>query len=321
MTIIAINLTFIEFIVLPLVVIIFGSTLYFFLKSRKSLEETLEASKKASGGNTVKKAVTGNKKEKPGSYQRHTLVELEEQFARMRYESSLPKQEEPVIPLKKFQKEEMAVQDLKSTIVQQQKMLDSYLGKIEELENEGREELNGKIEDLEIKIDELQSIVEDKNEQIKELKEETSAAQRMAAKIEEVYQEFEQLQIKMQALERQAGRSNNLAIELEDTKHAYEQVHKELVRKQEKLEEIMEENQHLRREMNEIEDKLADANLQRQQLQKKVQFLTDLNNDMQSIADTNKKLQTELRRIGELESMLNIMAEEREYLLKKRKDK
>lgn len=321
MTIIAINLNFIEFVVLPLVVIIFGSTLYFFLKSRKSLEETLEASKRASGGNTVKKTIAGNKKEKSGSYQRHTLVELEEQFAKMRYESSLPKQEEPVIPLKKFQKEEIAVQDLKSTIVQQQKMLDSYLGKIEELEIEGRDELNGKIEDLENKIDELQSIVEDKNEQIKELKEETSAAQRMAAKIEEVYQEFEQLQTKMQALERQAGRSNNLAIELEDTRHAYEQVHKELVRKQEKLEEIMEENQHLRREMNVIEDKLADANLQRQQLQKKVQFLTDLNNDMQSIADSNKKLQTELRRIGELESMLNIMAEEREFLLKKRKDK
>ena len=47
MTIIAINLTLIEFIVLPLVAIIFGFTLHFFIKSRKSLQEALQKTKKA----------------------------------------------------------------------------------------------------------------------------------------------------------------------------------------------------------------------------------------------------------------------------------
>jgi len=70
-----------------------------------------------------------------------------------------------------------------------------------------------------------------------------------------------------------------------------------------------------------LEDKLAEANLQRQQLQKKVQFLQELNADMQNISETNKKLQTELRRIGELESMLTMMAEERDQLLRKKSDK
>jgi len=153
------------------------------------------------------------------------------------------------------------------------------------------------------------------------LRQQASAAQRMASKIEEVYKEFDQLQEKMQTLERQANRANNLAIELEDAKYSYEQVHKELLRKQEKLEEVMNENQHLRLQLNDVEDKLSDSNLQRQQLQKKVLFLTDLNNDMQSVSDTNKKLQTELRRIGELESMLNMMAEERDFLLRKKTDK
>ena len=327
---IAINLTLIQFIVLPLVVFIFGFTIYFFLKSRKSLQETLlQANKKTVATNTNKiknadkKAAVeeSTKKERSASFKRSSLVEMEEQFAKMRYESSMPKQETPEPPVKRFQKEEMAVHDLKNTIAQQQKMLDDYLGKIEELENEGREELNSKIEELEDKVSELNYEIEEKNESIKELKEEVSAGQRMANQIEEVYHELEQLQIKMQALEKQAGRANNLAIELEDTKHAYEQVHKELARKHEKLEEVMDDNQRMRYQINELEDKLDEANLQRQQLQKKVQFLTDLNNDMQNIADTNKKLQTELRRIGELESMLNIMTEEREYLLKKRKDK
>lgn len=314
MTFIAINLTLIEFIVLPLVVVIFGATLYFFIKSRKSLDETLRATKKTP---TIKV-----KAENQVTSRKNNLIELEEQFARMRHESSLPKQEPIEFPSKKLtQKDEMAVHDLKKTIAQQQKMLDSYLQKVEELENEGREELNEKIEGLEKKVDELIGVVEEKDEEIKDLRQQAAAGERMAAKIDEVYQEFERLQTKMATLEKQAARANNLAIELEDTKYSYEQVHKELLRKQEKLEETMSENQRMRQQMDELEDKLSEANLQRQQLQKKVMFLTDLNNDMQSIADSNKKLQTELRRIGELESMLNMMAEERDFLLRKKLDK
>jgi uncharacterized protein (DUF3084 family) len=125
----------------------------------------------------------------------------------------------------------------------------------------------------------------------------------------------------METLEKQANRANNLAIELEDTRQAYEQVHKDLLRKNEKLEEAFRENQQLQHQFNSLEDKLAEANLQRQQLQKKVQFLQDLNADLQSISDTNKKLQTELRRVGELESMLNMIAEERDYLLRKQSNR
>lgn len=314
MTFIAINLTLIEFIVLPLAVITFGVTVYFFIKSRKTLQETLRATKKTSAFEP--------KKEKQNSTKHKKVMELREQFSRMRSEPVLPKSQPIELPSQRLkQKDEMAVQDLKNTIAQQQRMLDSYLQKVEELENEGREELNSTIEELEKKVDELSGVIEEKDEEIKDLQQQASAGQRMAAKIDEVYQEFEQLQTKMAVLEKQASRANNLAIELEDTRYSYEQVHKELLRKQEKLEELMEENQRMRIQMDELEDKISEANLQRQQLQKKVLFLTDLNNDMQGIADTNKKLQTELRRIGELESMLNMMAEERDFLLRKKKDK
>lgn len=315
MNFIAINLTLIEFIVLPLAVIIFAATVYFFIKSRKSLQETLRATKKT--------ASIEPRKEKESNYFKHSsVVDLEEKLSLIRNKPLLSNPEPIELPSKRStQKDEMAVHDLKSTIAQQQRMLDSYLQKVEELENEGKEELNYKIEELEKKIDELVGVIEEKDEEVKDLKQQASAGQRMAAKIEEVYQEFEQLQTKMTALERQAGRANNLAIELEDTKYSYEQVHKELLRKQERLEEQMEENQRMRLQMEELEDKLSEANLQRQQLQKKVMFLTDLNNDIQGIADTNKKLQTELRRIGELESMLNMMSEERDFLLRKKMGK
>ncbi|MGZ3851664.1 MAG: hypothetical protein ACXVBX_02660 [Flavisolibacter sp.] len=314
MNFISINLTLIEVIVIPLVVAIFGATLYFFITSRKSLQETLKATRKTPLTSTIKEVQPVPK--------RVTALELEEQFARMRFERPLSKQEKIELPSKRStQKEELAVQDLKNTIAQQQRMLDSYLQKVEELENEGRDELNEKIEQLEKKSDELMAVIEEKEEEIKELRQQADAGERMAARIEEVYQEFERLQTKMSTLEKQANRANNLAIELEDTKYSYEQVHKELLRKQEKLEETMDENQRMRHHQNELEDKLSEANLQRQQLQKKVQFLTELNNDMQSISDTNKKLQTDLRRIGELESMLNMMEEERDFLLRKKMDR
>ncbi len=44
-----------------------------------------------------------------------------------------------------------------------------------------------------------------------------------------------------------------------------------------------------------------------------------MNADFQSISDAHQKMQTELRRIGALESMLNMMTQERDSLLQKKK--
>jgi chromosome segregation ATPase len=139
----------------------------------------------------------------------------------------------------------------------------------------------------------------------------------MSVRIEEVYKEFDELQKNIGNLEKQANKTTVLSLELEDVKQSYEQVHKELIRKQEKLETAIAENQRLHAALSTTEDKLAEANLQRQQLQKKVQFLQDMNNDIRNISDSNHKLQNELRRIGELESMLSMIAEERDRLLNK----
>ena len=39
---------------------------------------------------------------------------------------------------------------------------------------------------------------------------------------------------------------------------------------------------------------------------------------MQAVADANKKLEGQLKRVGELESMLNVISEERDELVRKR---
>lgn len=311
MVIIAVNLNLVAFIVLPLGAITLGVTVYFFLKTRESLRQTIEA-------NNLHRPAP--KKEVPVSARRSTLLaDLEEQFSRIKQKPHT--EEEKPVSRKSYVQDEPLVDDLRSTIVQQQKFLNAYLQQVEQMEKDGKEELRRRNAELEKEIARLHLLLEDKDREMEELRHQNSVAEKMAARIEEVYLEFEQLQSKMALFEKQAGKANNLAIELEDTKHSYEQIHRELMRKHERMEEVMNENQKMRLEMNVLEDKLEEANLHRQQLQKKVQFLQEISTDMQSMQEANKKLQTELRRIGELESMLHMMAEERDSLLRKKGEK
>ena len=311
MNLIAIDLTLVAFIVLPIVAIILGVTVYFFLKTQASLKETIEVSQLQSLPFTKK--VKKKKEEHPA------IPFLRRLFKKRKVTAAADVP--PLISYRSQQSAEAIVHELKQTIAQQQNVLNTYLDKVEELENEGKGQLKQLNSELQKEISKLHHIIELKDHELEDLEQQASGAQKMLTKIDDVYQEFEQLQLKMMQLEKQANRANNLAMELEDTKQSYEQIYNELMRKQEKLEEVMNENQRMRLDMNTLEDKLSEANLQRQQLQKKVQFLQEMNADMQSLSDTNKKLQTELRRIGELESMLNMMAQERDFLLRKKLDK
>lgn len=306
----AINLSLVEIIGLSTGASTLCIAIYFFIRSRNSLRETLKANESFYTG-TVKNDTIVFKREKP--------VVHEESFTRKKVEKPARVREENFVSYKReIPSEENMVHEMRATIAQQQRLLDSYLHKAEELEKENKKALEQQNNELEREIAKLHQVIESKDAEIDELQQQAKTAQKMSQRIEEVYREFDLLQSKMTSLEEQARRANNLAIELEDTKHAYEQVHKELTRKQERLEEIIQDNQRLHQEMNTLEDKLSEANLQRQQLQKKVTFLQDLNTDMQNISETNKKLQNELRRISELESMLSIMTEEREMLLRSR---
>jgi len=314
MLLLSINLSLLEIGVLLAGAIVLGLAIYFYITSRRSLKQTIEQTNQKV---TLRPGFYHSPASVPSSVQERTIskeIQEPKKESRKVYEEA-PPEYVPVKP-KPAPKEE-SIDDLKQTILQQQKLLNSFLKQVEEIENEGREELELQNKHLEKEIENLEARLEKKQDELEEVKQQASMAERMASKIEEVYQEFELLQSKMANLEKQANRANNLALELEDTRQSYEQVHKDLQRKTEKLEETYTENQRLQQLINTMEDKLAEANLQRQQLHKKVQFLQDLNTDLQTVTDTNKKLQTELRRIGELESMLDMIAEERDYLLRK----
>jgi len=128
------------------------------------------------------------------------------------------------------------------------------------------------------------------------------------------------LQGKIQKLESQLNQSKMLNVEYEDLKETHYKLIRDFEDQKVKLQSITSEHQQISLQLDETSDKLREANFQRQQLQKRVAYLEELNNDLHVVADANKKLESQLRKIGELESMLNVVSEERDTMLRKHTD-
>ena len=307
------NLTLVEIIILQIGGVILGIAIYFFWTSNKALSETIRQSKTklqiAPKRSFLERVGLGNT----------TLEELEQKISRLKNKPVPEAVKKPqVIHQSPEVLDNHTVGALKEALLRQQQTLNLLIDKIGIIEgNNTRNDLIEENEELQNKIEKLELKLESKDDEIKKIKQQEAVTQQMAGRIEEVYKEFDVLQQKMASLEKQAGRANALALELEDAKQFSAQLQKDLQRKHEKLEEMIAESQRLHTTLSTTEDKLAEANMQRQQLQKKVQFLQDVNNDMQHVSESNQKLQNELRRIGELESMLSMIAEERDRLLNK----
>lgn len=168
-------------------------------------------------------------------------------------------------------------------------------------------------------VNELRRQLSRKETEIRELRQQSELNQKLQSHFEEVQAGYEELQLKVQKMEGQAWQSAELAIKVDSLQQEAEQLERTVQKKEEKIRELSVENGRMYELLNQTEDKLTEANLQRQQLMKKVQFLEEINNDIQQMSDANRKLKTELRRVAELESMLNLITEERDALLKRRK--
>ena len=166
-------------------------------------------------------------------------------------------------------------------------------------------------------VDELNSRLSQKEKELNNVRQKEHLTTEMNSMLDNAYTEFNTLQEKMLKLEMQVINAKKINIEYEDLKEGYSKVSTDLKDEKQKYQAAHNENNQLRDTLTETENKLKEANFQRQQLQKKVAYLEELNIDMQAIADANKKLEGQIRRIGELESMLNVVSEERDDLARK----
>lgn len=259
---------------------ILGLAIYYFIRSRRSLKNIILSQRKLS------------------MIPDYDLEELE--FANRKSENSIL-QKNTARPVQKnipelvtAESSSEPIHNLKDSIIQQRNVLENLLNKVQEIEEKKiadkdekaeREELSEKIELLEWKLKE-------KDQELMRLKQQETVSKNTEAKLEEVYKEFNSLQSKITQLETQAGRTASVEMELIRSKDEYEQLKKDMAKRTLKIDELIAENQKKHQQVCEAEDKLANL---------------------------NRKLHTEMRRIGELESMLHMVSEERDNLLQKYK--
>jgi len=324
------NLNIVDIIILFFVAILLGVVIHFFITSRRSLKGSPIETEK------IKKNVEDWKlkyfnevevKEKELSEVKSRLSQAEENnhIYKMESEELRKQQKRMQSDLELTHKTESPenkpnyIEQLKiaqAGLLEHNEKINQLLENIEAVrENEEKQKLmEEENEELMNQVKELKYLNTQKEAEIHNIKQKENLTKEMTSMLDSAYSEFNTLQSKIQKLETQVSSGRMMNLEYEDLKEAYYKISREQEEHKAKLQALTVENQQLTLQLNEAEDKFRESNFQRQQLQKRVGYLEELNSDLQMVADANKKLEHQLRRIGELESMLNVVAEENQLL-------
>jgi chromosome segregation ATPase len=144
----------------------------------------------------------------------------------------------------------------------------------------------------------------DKETEISHLRHQQKLAEEMGTRLDKVYEEYSTLQDKLLKLQAYLTQPYNRGTDYEELKESFFKLGKEHDEMKLKFLTLREENQRLTRILADTEEKLKEANFQRQQYQKRSAFLEELNHDLQEISEHNKKIESQLRRVSDMESLL-----------------
>jgi chromosome segregation ATPase len=321
--------------VLMLGAITLGITIHFIISSRQSFKSSPMAIKKASQQLEEWKLRYFNDTEardRELTNLRKRLGEIEEsneingiEAEEMRKENNQLKAEiaalQTTSPAKEQEKPDYIQQlrQAQTSLLEHNEKVNRLLGQIDIVkETEAKQQEILKInEELSVQVDELKSLLSEKEKEISNTRQKEHLTNEMSSMIDNAYNEFNVLQEKLQKLESQITTSKMINMEYQDLKETHYKINHDFEELKKKYNLAVTENKQLLEELTETEDKLTKANFQRQQLQKRVAYLEELNNDMQAVTDAHKKLEVQLKRMGELESLLNVVEEERDELAKK----
>jgi chromosome segregation ATPase len=151
----------------------------------------------------------------------------------------------------------------------------------------------------------LQKQVAEKDLEISRIMQEQRLVLEMNERMDRAYADFSQMQDKLRKLEQYLDQPHSKRIEYDQLQESYFKLSREFDEVRGKQISLFEENQRLSRILADTEDKLKEATFQRQQYQKKMLFLEELNRDLQDATEQHKKMESQLRRISEMESILS----------------
>lgn len=334
-----ITLSILDIILLVFFAIILGITIHFFITSRRSLKSTFTEPKKNEQDLNEWKMKYFNDveiKDKELSSLRQQLEEAEENSKIYLIEAEESKKQN-----KKLQQELEAarkatpqlsngshadkmnyyeqLRQAQNSLIEHNEKINQLLSNIDIIKEteEKQKEILKDNEELYNQIEDLRSMLSQKEQEINNTRQKAHLSKEMTSMLDNAYLEFNTLQEKIQKLESQVSSSKNINLEYEDLKEEHIKMSRDFEEQRTKLNALSSENRELQSLLAETEDKFKDAHFHRQQLQKRVAYLEELNNDLQAVSDANKRLESQIKRIGELESMLNVVAEERDKLMRK----
>lgn len=151
----------------------------------------------------------------------------------------------------------------------------------------------------------LRRSLTEKEGELNTIRQQTVLTQEMKNRLETAYDEFNEIQSKLMKVEQQLSVPQTNALRYDELEEANHLLSVELNDLRSKQRELVEENSRLSQHVIEMDSKLKEANLQRQQLSKRNDFLEELNKDLQQVSDHNKKLESQLSRLSEIEAMLS----------------
>jgi FtsZ-binding cell division protein ZapB len=335
----SLTLSVIEIILLLFGAIILGITIHFFIASNKSLKATASEMEKPNLAQDEWKLRYFNDmevKEKEILEIKEKLLEAEENakiFSMEAKEMHRQKraleteiegiQKTVSLPVEKDRPENDYIQQLRqaqSSLVEQNQKINQLLGNIDVIRE--KEEMQREIlrsnEELSAQVGSLRAQLTEKEKEINHIRQREQLTNEMKSMLDNTYHEFNTLQGKIHKLESQLNASKLMNMEYEDLKEAHSRMSRDFEEYKTKINALTIENHQLQTQLIDVEDKLREASFQKQQLQKRTIYLEELNSDLQVVSDTNKKLESQLRRVGELESMLNVVSEERDQLMRNR---
>ncbi|WP_276479795.1 hypothetical protein [Paraflavitalea pollutisoli] len=150
----------------------------------------------------------------------------------------------------------------------------------------------------------------DREAELKQVRQQLLLSNEVKGRLEKAYEEFGVLQDRLQKIESSTAPQHK-NYDYEELQQSYFKITREFDDLKTKQVNMLEEHQRLARLLADTEDKLRESNFQRQQLHKKVNYLEDLNTDLQQVAEHNKKLDIQLKRISEIETLLSRLSDEK----------
>lgn len=237
-------------------------------------------------------------------------IEVEELHKELKRRHDTPPPAQPVIQYANSQEEQseeylLRLQRTQESLAEQNQQITVLLDQIELLKQTEYRHIDTikANEELDARLNEMLKVLSNKDARIHELEQSQLLTEEMEERMQRAYEEFNAIREKMSKVESLKNPPSR-QYELEELQQTHFKLIREFDEYKQKHLDLLEENQRLSRLLSDTEEKLRESNFQRQQLQKKVSFLEELNRDLQQISEHNKKLENQLRRMSEIEVML-----------------